>query len=139
MNEGKIIAGPENDDYETPQWLFDVLNHEFGFTLDGAASAKNTLLPRFSCAENPMTWDGERVFCNPPYSMIEPFVEKALAQRGGIAVLLLAVRTDSAWWQRLAEAKCAVDLRWFRKRVAICVDGRPAGSPRFASVVVIVR
>lgn len=142
MNEGFNAATALSDDWETPRWLFDALNHEFGFTLDGAASAANALLPRYSSAERHLGWRGERVFCNPPYSMIDVFVETALGGCADIAVLLLPVRTDTAWWQRLMDARDRgrdVTIRWFRKRIRFCLNGTPEGSPRFASVVVIVR
>jgi phage N-6-adenine-methyltransferase len=51
-----------------------------------------------------------RVWCNPPYSDIRPWVEKAHAEFGGliqrvhtIAMLLPANRTEQRWWQELVE------------------------------------
>ena len=49
---------------------------------------------------------GERVFCNPPYSDIRPWVEKAWieAPQAELVVMLLpANRTEPTWWQELVE------------------------------------
>lgn len=52
-------------------------------------------------------WFG-RVWCNPPYSDIEPWVQRAWLshERGDtsvIAMLLPCNRTEQAWWQELIE------------------------------------
>jgi hypothetical protein len=56
------------------------------------------------------SWAGERVWCNPPYSSIEPWVEKAREEvnRPGtpaelVVMLLPANRTEQGWWQRHIE------------------------------------
>jgi phage N-6-adenine-methyltransferase len=80
------------------------------FDLDVAASRQNALAAdffdaRFSGLER--GWWG-RVWCNPPYSEIRPWVEKAEAEhrRGrtlAIVMLLPANRTEQGWWQDLIE------------------------------------
>lgn len=92
--------------WTTPRSLFDSLHAEYGFTLDGASEPGNGLLPRASTAERPLPWDGERVFCNPPWSNIAPFVEQADAAE--IAVLLVPARTNVRWFHRALElgARC---------------------------------
>jgi len=54
------------------------------------------------------TWACERVWCNPPYSSIEPWIEKAHAEWSIglcdlIVMLLPANRTEQGWWQRQVE------------------------------------
>lgn len=39
--------GPSGDERVTPQWLFDALDAEFHFGLDGAATAMNAKTPRY--------------------------------------------------------------------------------------------
>ncbi len=76
-----------------------------------AALPHNAKRPRYyTPAENGLAqpWDGERVWCNPPYSSIEPWLEKAWAEwrLGGpelIVMLLPANRTEQGWWQRQVE------------------------------------
>lgn len=87
--------------WRTPRTLFDQLHAQYGFTLDGASEPGNGLLPRASTAAEPMAWTGERVFCNPPWSNIRPFVE--LAPPAEVAVLLVPARTNVAWFHRALE------------------------------------
>jgi hypothetical protein len=84
--------------WATPRSLFDPLNERFRFTLDGASEAGNGLLPRASSADAPLPWAGERVFCNPPWSNIAPFLE--LAPFADLAVFLVPARTNSRWFHR---------------------------------------
>jgi hypothetical protein len=86
--------------------MFEDLNAEYGFTLDGAALAENALLPRYSTAIEPRSWRGERVFCNPPWSNIAPFIE--LAQDAELAVLLVPARVNSRWFHRALELRAKV-------------------------------
>lgn len=105
---------PEVDNLETPWEFFEPLNERFGFTLDVAALPHNAKCERFYTPEDDglaQAWTGERVWCNPPYSNIEPWVAKAqdewafADQKGcdAIVMLLPANRTEQKWWQRHVE------------------------------------
>ena len=102
---------PLVDDRATTSETFDPLHKRFEFTIDVAASAENTKLPRYVTeVENGLTisWAHERVWCNPPYSNIEPWVKKAHVEvtcgACSLAVLLVpANRTEQGWWQRQVE------------------------------------
>ena len=98
--------------WTTPRPLFDQLHAEYGFTMDGASEAGNGLLPKASTVENPLLWEGERVFCNPPWSNIPPFIE--LAATAELAVLLVPARTNVRWFHRALELKAMP--RFFPKR-----------------------
>lgn len=87
---------PAGDRWGTPDKAFRALHAEFGFTVDAAAEAHNAKLPRFFQDGLRASWRGERVFCNPPYSRILPWVRKA--QEAEVAVLVLPVRTGVPWW-----------------------------------------
>lgn len=97
------------DSRETPQWLFDQLNAEFHFTIDVAAAAKNAKCKRFRDERHSglsADWTGEAVWCNPPFSDIEPWVRKAWASRANVVVMIVpANRTEQPWWQELIEPK----------------------------------
>ena len=128
----------QSDEWATPQWLFDALNAEFGFTLDGAATRGNAKCRDYNtsrCAVG-ADWSDNRVFCNPPYSNIGSFVESALAS-GSLAVLLLPVRTDSDWFRALIESNLTT-IRFFRRRIAFISNGEAMKSPPFASMVAVV-
>ena len=99
-------ASDKTDDRGTTPEFFDELSTRFGgFTIDVAAAAHNTKCERFySIDDNGLeqSWAGKRVWCNPPYSNIGAWVEKAWAERRHcpiIVMLLPANRTEQAWWQ----------------------------------------
>lgn len=91
-------AGERRQTWTTPREFFAELHERFDFTLDGAAYPDNALLPRYSTPGEPMDWEGERVFCNPPWSTIKPFVD--LAPFADVAVLLVPARVNSRWFHR---------------------------------------
>lgn len=93
--------GERRQNWRTPPEIFEPLHAEYGFTLDGAAEPGNALLARFSTMEDPRDWEGERVFCNPPWSNIRPFVENAVEAE--LAVLLVPARTNARWFHRALE------------------------------------
>jgi hypothetical protein len=105
-------GSPRRQDWQTPAYLFDPLNAEYGFDLDGAAEDHNALLPEASTPSHPVSWVGRRVFCNPPWSDIPPFVEAAA--HADLAVLLVPARVNAKWFHR------ALDLgavpRFFLRR-----------------------
>lgn len=99
---------PEVDDRETDPTVFAELHERFAFTIDAAASPHNAKLPKFWTVDDDglaQNWTGERVWCNPPYSNIRPWVEKASAEVDAelIVMLLPANRTEQGWWQDLIE------------------------------------
>ena len=106
---GKRGAIDHVDDRETHPEVFDPLNARFHLTLDAAAAPHNAKCARyFTLNENGLTqsWAGERVWCNPPYSDIRPWVQKAWDEWPEpelIVMLLPANRAEQAWWQDLVE------------------------------------
>jgi phage N-6-adenine-methyltransferase len=136
MNAGMNVKTKQSDEYETPQWLFNALDAEFGFTLDGAAIAGNAKCAKYCDVHTPPDWwEGQRVFCNPPYSDIETFVKRASSTE--ICVLLLPSRTGTHWFRMLVER--GAEIRFFRKRIRFLENGKEQGSPRFDSLVAIVK
>lgn len=105
----QLFSGPRTDVDEraTPRELFDVFHRRWQFTVDAAALPENTKLPRFwSPADNGLEqdWTGERVWCNPPFSGIEPWARKATESTASLVVMLApANRTEQVWWQQLIE------------------------------------
>lgn len=98
------------DDRALPAEIFSEWNARFHFTVDVAANTHNAKLDRFYSALNSgldASWRDERVYCNPPFSNIRPWVEKAWVEEGAplIVMLLPANRTEQKWWQDLVEPK----------------------------------
>lgn len=82
----------ETAEWATPQAFYDELNREFGFTLDPCATPQNAKCAKFYTKEQDglaQSWQGERVFCNPPYGRdLRKWVEKAHREaRGGRSLL----------------------------------------------------
>mgnify|MGYP001606553347 CR=1 FL=1 len=103
----------DRDDLGTDPALFAEWDAIYHFTLDVAASHANAKCERYLTKEDApldglgQTWAGERVWCNPPYSAIRPWVEKAWAEVDVeiIVMLLPANRPEQAWWQDLVEPR----------------------------------
>lgn len=105
-----MTTNPEVDDRATTADVFDPLDRRFGpFTIDVAAAAHNTKCARYYDTTTDgltQSWAGERVWCNPPYSSIAPWVRKAWDEHrlaDAIVMLLPANRTEQVWWQQLVE------------------------------------
>lgn len=101
-------ANPQVDDRATTPENFDPLEARFGFTIDVAASARNRKVERFYTVEDDglaQSWADERVWCNPPYSNIAEWVEKAWSELACplVVMLLPANRTEQGWWQTMVE------------------------------------
>lgn len=103
---GKRGADPKVDDRATTPEVFNPLHERFGFSIDVAALPHNTKLPCYFTPENNgllQPWTGERVWCNPPYSLIGPWISKAWEEHEKgcplIVMLVPANRTEQGWWQ----------------------------------------
>jgi phage N-6-adenine-methyltransferase len=105
--------GPSaRQDWRTPPDFFQRLNAEFRFTIDAAASFENRLVDRFwSESDSGLvhSWNGERVWCNPPYGRnIGDWTAQAAKREADVAVLLLPARSDTRWWHRDVEGIATV-------------------------------
>lgn len=99
---------PSTDLWATHPAMFAAYDQRFGFTVDVAAIATNAKCARFyTPAEDGLrqSWAAERVWCNPPYSRIGPWVRKAWAETSADVIVMLvpANRTEQGWWQQLVE------------------------------------
>lgn len=128
-NHPQQKRNPAVDDRGTDPALFAQLDARFHFTLDVAAWPHNAKCARYFTPGDDgldQSWAGERVWCNPPYSDIRPWVEKAWRAPAELVVMLLpANRTEQKWWQELIEPA--------RRRGSIDVEFLP-GRPRFVNV-----
>jgi phage N-6-adenine-methyltransferase len=129
------------DDWETPSWLFDLLDDEFGFIVDAAADGNNAKkCLAITC--NSIETDWVRIYgkvafwLNPPYSQWQRFIKKAYdeSQKGATVVCLIPSRTDTVAWHELVMK--ADEIRFVRRRVNF-VGGK--SSAPFPSAVVIFR
>lgn len=137
------MAAAKRSDWGTPQKLFDELHERFNFTVDAAANDLNHKLPRWwgpgTGAEHPngldVSWSGERVFCNPPYGRgISHWCSKAWLETNATSVLLLPVRTDTAWFHEIILPDARATIRYIRGRLKF--EGAEYPAP-FPSMLVI--
>ena len=133
MSYVQWYGGARSQVWRTPQDLFDRLHAVFQFTMDGASDKSNGLLPLASTADNPLPWDGHRVFCNPPWSNIRPFVE--LMPDAELAVLLVPARTNCKWFHRALEL--GAHAEFFRPKPKF--QGAPYISPVDCLLLVLER
>lgn len=92
-----------NQEWETPDSIFNPLNEEFRFTLDVAASANNHKCSRYLTKQDNAlvkSWGGKVCWLNPPYRQVGDWVRKAYqeSQNGAIVVCLVQARTNTNWW-----------------------------------------
>jgi len=124
--------------WETPQWLFDLLDKEFGFTLDVCALPDNAKCERFFSPETDgltQKWEGV-CWMNPPYgTTIKDWMGKAKqeALNGSTVVCLVPARPDTNWWwDNVIEA----EVRFIKGRLEFV--GSPSAAP-FPSAVIVMR
>jgi len=115
------------DAWETPDYFFNLLNQEFNFTLDAAASKSNTKCEKFFDKKRNgllQNWDGETVFVNPPFGNIEEWVQKCFEEgkkENTIVVLILPSRTDTSYWHEFIMK--ASEIRFCKGRVNFWRNG----------------
>lgn len=133
------------DLWQTPKGLFRALYREFRFDGDVAASHKNKLLPDYFTEDKSALRDDVDWFCsnwcNPPYSDIGPWVDKAAQQHdlGKTTVMLVPADTSVKWFKRAYET--CNDIRFISGRLAfINADTqKPVSGNNKGSVLLIWR
>ena len=122
----KGIFSSVTDHWETPKDVLLSLYEEFQFTLDPTPIGATDGLT--------IPWCGERVYCNPPYSNIAPFLLKAKLDRPEVAVFLLPARTGTGWFHEYCLK--ANEIRFIRGRLRF--SGSKNNAP-FDSMVVVFK
>lgn len=140
MNK-KVMFSSKTDLWSTPQDFFNELDKEFGFTLDPCATEENAKCPHYFTKETnglKQSWEGEIVFCNPPYGReIKKWVEKAYKEKQNnkntIIVMLMPARTDTSYFHDYIYNKVK-EIRFIRGRLKF---GNSKNSAPFPSMIVI--
>lgn len=134
------LFSSKNIEWETPQSFFDELNNEFHFTLDSCALPHNAKCERFYTPEQDglsQDWEGERVFCNPPYgSSIYNWIRKCSLESkkpNTLVVALIPVRTDTKYFHEFIYKKVK-EIRFVKGRLKFSNSKQLAPFP---SMVVI--
>lgn len=138
INQG--LYSSNSAEWATPQDFFNRLNEEFHFTLDPCSTDENAKCEKHYTKQEDglkQDWSGETVFCNPPYGKeIGMWCQKCYEHslRGGVAVMLVPARTDTAWFHDWVYGKA--EIRFIRGRLHF--NGSKGNAP-FPSMVAIYR
>jgi phage N-6-adenine-methyltransferase len=132
----------ERDEYKTPRYLIERLENEFGqFTLDAAANEQNKVCEHFISKEkNALVNDWATsgiVFCNPPYSQKQQFLDKAIEQaKAGQKIILLVPASPETEFFRQAKEKADWLLCLNGRLVFDGIGNTNAGQAKFATMLV---
>jgi len=101
--------GKGNDEFETPDYIFEQLDRIFNFQTDLACNKNNCKCPAFfpNSLADAAVWIG-RCFCNPPFSQKEKWIRKADSEvqnnHCSICVMLLPLNCmDTKVWHEVIE------------------------------------
>lgn len=126
-----------NQEWETPQWLFDELNREFNFNLDVCASENNhKCLNYFTKDDDALTknWVGT-CYMNPPYSKVGVWIDKACNEaikHNNTIVCLILAKTNTNWWHDFC--MYASEIRLIQGRIKF--EGAKHGLPWPTAIVI---
>lgn len=127
MKGQKTLFSSNSDEWYTPRALFDSLDEEFHFTLDPCCTESSKLCNKYYTQETDglaHSWDGERVFCNPPYSDIAKWVEKCYREGtkdNTIVCMLIPSRTDTRYFHNFIYQRS--EIRFVSGRLKFSMGG----------------
>lgn len=135
----ELMFSSKSNEWETPQDLYEKLNSEFGFTLDPCSTPDNAKCEKFYTLQDnglEQDWEGETVFCNPPYGRELPkWIRKCFeeAQKPETkVVMLIPARTDTRAFHKYILGKS--EIRFIKGRLKF--NGYKYSAP-FPSMVVV--
>ena len=136
---GKAALTSNNEEWETPQSLFEKLDAIYHFTLDPCSTHLNAKCEKHYTREEDglsRSWEGETVFCNPPYGRnIGRWVEKcAMESKRARVVLLIPARTDTAYFHDFIYHKARI--QFLRGRLKFEMGGVAMNTAPFPSMLV---
>jgi hypothetical protein len=102
----EVIEKPSNDDCYTPKWIFDKLDIEFDLDVASSNSPAITVPAKrkYTIDDNglELPWEG-KVWMNPPFSKITPWINKWLEHGNGICLVPLS--SNGKWVNQLWESQ----------------------------------
>ena len=132
-----VLFSKKTDEWNTPKDLFDKLNNEFNFDIDLCSTKESALCKNFFTKEdNSLSQDWSKFrycWCNPPYSNISNFVEKAYNSKSNV-VMLIPSRTDTKWFHNYIYNQ--QEIRFIKGRLKF---SNSKGNAPFPSMIVIFK
>ena len=128
------------DTWMTPPHILRLIRGLTGsdFTIDLACSLANRVCPKgYTREDNSLeqNWDNiENGWCNPPYSRIGPWIDKACRMKNSRVSFLLPASTSTKWFYKASQAS----FRWylFNGRIEFLPpEGIKASTPRGDNVL----
>ena len=137
----------KSDEWATPDYLYNRLHAEFNSDLDPCATHETRKCARhFSPIEDGLSrdWGSSTVFCNPPYSALRAWIQKAhsASVKGATVVMLIPARTDTKafhkyiWDEKKHCPRPWVEVRFLQGRLKF---KSAANSAPFPSMIVVFR
>ena len=140
----KVYHRNQTDEWETPPKFFAVLDEEFKFTVDAAASVDNHKCPRYwTMADDGLaqSWAGETVWCNPPYSQVAKWLRKAALEARyphTTIVMLTGARVGTRYWHEWV-FPCADEIRFLLGRLRFLNNGEMSDACPFDLAVIVYK
>jgi site-specific DNA-methyltransferase (adenine-specific) len=142
MNKDLMFSS-ESSEWETPDEFFDILDMEYNFQVDLAASESNKKCNLFFSQEDnalDKVWSLYHgyLWLNPPYGKtIKDWVEKCdeQAQQGAKIIALLPARTDTRWFHNHIYKK--YEVKFLKGRLKFLLNGEMQNAAPFPSMLVI--
>ena len=123
----KVLFKSSNDNWKTPNDVYEKLNEEFNFDFDPC--------PLYGEEKDGLNIEwGDCNFVNPPYSQISKWCQKAYEKsvKGKTVILLIPSRTDTKYWHDYVMK--ATEIRFIKGRLKF---GDAKNSAPFPSCVVV--
>lgn len=152
-NTRATMFSSASTEYSTPPEIFEPIEDALHLNFDAAASHDNHRTPHYATQDGVFTkhfstayrypveedgltttWEGFRVWCNPPYGRdIGEWVKKAALGKPNVAALLLPARTETEWFQRWVAPYAEVHFLMGRVKFWGHMDSCWGGLPVFGA------
>ena len=131
----------KSNEWETPQDFYERLNDTFQFDLDPCATEATAKCDKYFTAQDDglnKSWEGHKVFMNPPYGReISRWIKKAREEGekpSTTVVCLIPARTDTKYWHE--HCMRADEIYFVKGRLKF---GNSSNAAPFPSAVVVFR
>lgn len=108
------------DEWETPQYFYNLLDEEFRFDIDPCASESNAKCKRW-LSDYKEPWGRGWAFVNPPYKLKKEII-KEIIKKDYQAVVLIPSATETELFRIIWNH--AIEIRFVQGRINFCLEGK---------------